>query len=68
MAFTVATPGTPADGAELIVETVPVICRCRECGHDFQPSDVVYCCPFCGDVSSQVCQGKELERMSLEVS
>jgi hydrogenase nickel incorporation protein HypA/HybF len=68
MAFTVATCGTQADGAELIVETVPVICRCRRCAHEFQPDDVIYCCPFCGDVSSQVCQGKDLELISLEVS
>ena len=27
MAFAAATPGTAADGAELIVEEVPVVCR-----------------------------------------
>ena len=68
LAFTVATPGTPADGAELVVEPVPVVCRCERCERDFEPEDVIYCCPICGDVSAQVRQGLELELASLEVS
>ena len=68
MAFTVATSGTPADSAELVIESVPVICRCRRCGRDFQADDVIYCCPICGELSAHVSQGTELELASLEVS
>jgi len=68
MAFVAAIPDTPADGAELIVERVPVICRCAECDFRFCPNDVVYLCSNCGALNSCVQQGRELELTSLEVS
>jgi hydrogenase nickel incorporation protein HypA/HybF len=68
MAFIVATPDTPAAGAELIVERVPVVCHCDECDCEFCPNDVVYQCSSCGALSSCVRQGRELELASLEVS
>jgi hydrogenase nickel incorporation protein HypA/HybF len=68
LAFAAASPGTPADGAELIIDRVPVICRCEQCGKAFQPDDVVYLCSNCGAFNSSVQQGRELELASLEVS
>ena len=68
MAFAAATPGTPADGAELIVEEVPVFCSCEQCGCSYSPKDVVYLCSICGAINSRIQQGRELELMSLEVS
>jgi hydrogenase nickel incorporation protein HypA/HybF len=68
LAFAAASPGTPAEGAEFEFEEVPVVCRCDECGKEFQPTDIVYCCPHCDALSSSVCQGRELELSSLEVS
>jgi hydrogenase nickel incorporation protein HypA/HybF len=68
MAFAAATPDTPADGAELIVEQVPVICYCEQCDYEFCPNDVVYLCSNCGSLNSCVQQGRELELASLEVS
>jgi hydrogenase nickel incorporation protein HypA/HybF len=68
MAFAAATPGTPAHGADLIVERVAVVCRCETCGQEFQPADVIYFCSHCGAISSSVRQGRELELASLEVS
>ena len=68
LAFAAAVPGTPAERAELIVESVPVICQCELCGHHFEPEDIVYLCPICGEISSRVQQGRELELASLEVS
>ena len=68
MSFAAASSGTPADGAKLVIERVPVVCRCAECGHEFCPEDVVYLCTHCGAVSSHFEQGRELELASLEVS
>lgn len=68
MAFAAATPGTPADGAELIVEEVPIICCCEQCGCTYLPEDVVYLCSICGALNSRIQQGRELELTSLEVS
>jgi hydrogenase nickel incorporation protein HypA/HybF len=68
LAFGAAAPGTPADGAELIIERIAVVCRCEHCNQTFQPEDVVYLCPICGAINSRVQQGRELELASLEVS
>jgi len=68
MAFIAATPGTVADGATLVVDEVAVRCRCEECGREFWPDDIVYCCSKCGAINSNIEEGRELELTSLEVS
>ncbi len=67
-AFEVVTQGTIAEGARLVVERVPVVCRCRRCERDFRSDDVIYLCPVCGEISADVRQGRELILKSLEVS
>ncbi len=67
-AFEALAPGTMAEGAELVLETMPVQCRCRSCGTDFHPATAIYECPACGQVSAQIERGQELELASLEVS
>jgi hydrogenase nickel incorporation protein HypA/HybF len=68
MAFVAATLDTPADGAELILEQVPVICRCAQCDYEFCPDDVVFLCFNCGALNTAVQNGRELVLASLEVS
>jgi hydrogenase nickel incorporation protein HypA/HybF len=68
MAFAAATRGTLAEGANLIVERIAVVCRCEHCGQEFRPEDVIYLCSHCGAISSSVQLGRELELASLEVS
>lgn len=67
-AFEVVTRGTPAEGAELIVHEVPVVCRCETCNNEFKPADLVFVCPHCGAVSATWNKGQELELTSIEVS
>jgi hydrogenase nickel incorporation protein HypA/HybF len=67
-AFEAVVAGTPAEGARLVVEAVPVLCHCPRCGEEFHPADVIYQCPSCGQISADVRRGRELELASLEVS
>jgi hydrogenase nickel incorporation protein HypA/HybF len=67
-AFEVVTAGTRAEGATLQVESVPVVCRCPRCDNHFEPTDIVFVCPNCGELSAEVCQGTELELAGVEVS
>ncbi len=67
-AFKSLVVGTAAEGARLVVETVPVLCHCLRCGGQFHPTDVIYQCPSCGQISADVRRGRELELASLEVS
>lgn len=66
-AFEVLTRGTIAEGADLEMETVPVICFCAACEQEFSPPDLFYECPRCQQLSTQVRRGQELEVASLEV-
>jgi hydrogenase nickel incorporation protein HypA/HybF len=66
-AFEAASPGTAAQGAELELERVPAECWCEHCGLDFRPEDIIYACPKCGEISTQIETGRELELVSLEV-
>ncbi|MEZ5541312.1 MAG: hydrogenase maturation nickel metallochaperone HypA [Pseudomonadota bacterium] len=65
-AFDIASAGTVADGAKLIVRTMPVRVSCRECGAitDALPSRLV--CGVCGDWRTQLVSGDELLLTSLE--
>ena len=67
-AFEALTLGTPAEGACLDIERVPVVCRCPNCGGDFRPDDIIFVCPGCGRLCAETRQGKEIELSALEVS
>lgn len=67
-AFEAISQGTLAEGAQLEIERVAVVCHCETCDREFQPDDVVFECPRCGELSVDVRQGRELELAQLEVS
>jgi hydrogenase nickel incorporation protein HypA/HybF len=67
-AFDIVVAGTLAEGASLEIESVPVRCYCPRCSQDFGPPSWIYACPQCGELSTQVLAGKELELTSLELS
>jgi hydrogenase nickel incorporation protein HypA/HybF len=67
-AFEVIAPGTLADGAVLHVEVSETCCWCDVCRQAFQTEDWVYRCPRCGQVSSDVRQGREFDVVAVEVS
>ena len=67
-AFEVVTEGTIAEGAKLEIEIVPVVCHCAHCDANFEPDELFYECPQCGNFSNQILTGREIELTSLEVS
>lgn len=67
-AFESCTQGTIAEGANLKIELVPAVCYCQNCDHAFAPPAEIYICPDCGQISSKLIQGRELQLTSLEVS
>ncbi|MEY2984170.1 MAG: hydrogenase expression/formation protein HypA [Cyanobacteriota bacterium] len=67
-AFDVVSQGTIAEGAVLTLIDIPVTCRCDQCHANFRPSDWVYICPHCHQISQTIIDGKQLELASLEMS
>lgn len=67
-AFEAVTPGTPAAGATLVIQTEVARCHCQHCGQRFRPADWIFLCPVCGQITGHLEQGQALELSSLEVS
>jgi hydrogenase nickel incorporation protein HypA/HybF len=67
-AFDVVAQGTPAEGAEFVIEDVPIQCWCNPCSREFEPSDYVFRCPTCAQITDDVRHGREFDLASMEVS
>jgi hydrogenase nickel incorporation protein HypA/HybF len=67
-AFEAVGADTEAEGAELVIESVPVICDCSTCGRSFECLNSVFLCPDCGTVCGKPRSGMEFELARLEVS
>ena len=66
MAFEAYSKDTVCEGAELIVERVPVRGRCQTCHEEFAVVTWLFVCPKCHS-GIDVIQGEELLLESLEV-
>ena len=66
-AYPVASAGTIAEGARLVVENLPVRIKCSQCGHesDALPNKLV--CKVCGDWRTTLISGDELILMRVEL-
>lgn len=67
-AFEALAENTPAQGARLSIEAVPVTCYCSACDREFDVPRFVYRCPSCQALSREVRRGRELHLVSVEVS
>lgn len=56
-----------ADGAELILRTAPLPCRCTDCGHTFELLRRHFICPHCGSDAIRFTGGHGLVMTDLEV-
>ena len=59
-AFEAAAEGTCAEGAELIVELIPIKARCRACEHEFATDIDCYACPKCNQADVDVIEGNDI--------
>jgi hydrogenase nickel incorporation protein HypA/HybF len=56
-----------AENATLEVEHVPVVCQCKPCNREFSPDGPFFECPDCGQPSTSILRGREMELISMEV-
>jgi len=66
-AYPVASAGTVAEGAQLVIEDLPVRVSCTQCGEesDALPNKLV--CKHCGDWRTTLISGDELLLMRVEL-
>lgn len=66
--FAVLAEGTPAQGADLTIETLPAMARCGPCGTEFRVIRHQFRCPACRGDTTQLVSGKELYIDSMEAT
>jgi len=66
-AFEALAPGTPAEGAELVIEDGPARFWCGPCNREFQANDLFAECPNCHTPSGELRAGREMEVASMEI-
>ncbi len=66
-AYPIASAGTVAEDAELLIEHLPIKVRCSQCGSesDAQPNKLT--CKQCGDWRTTLISGDEMMLMSVEL-
>ncbi|GAV25360.1 hydrogenase maturation nickel metallochaperone HypA [Carboxydothermus islandicus] len=65
--FKVYAQNTVAEGAELIIERVPLQGKCRECAHVFRVYNFNFQCPQCESRAVDIVAGRELYIENLEI-
>lgn len=65
--FPLACDGTMLQGAELLIEDIPVIVHCGSCGaEEAAASFQQLTCPRCGSATTRLVSGNELELRAFE--
>ena len=57
--FPIAAKGGPAEGAELVIETVPAAFRCPDCGYEGPVERREARCGVCGSTAIRMIAGRE---------
>jgi hydrogenase nickel incorporation protein HypA/HybF len=64
--FPLLAEGTVLAGAELAIEVIPLRARCRSCGTEYEPEDLVAACPKCGAFGPEFLAGREMRVASFD--
>jgi hydrogenase nickel incorporation protein HypA/HybF len=66
--YGIAIEGTRLGGSRLVVKHLPVVMYCAQCAAPAEPDGMQsFRCPRCGELLSDLRQGRELEIESIEI-
>ena len=66
-AYPIASAGTVADNAEIVIEQLPVKVKCSECGCESEAKPNKLICKNCGNWRTTLVSGDELLLLSVEL-
>lgn len=65
--FSAIVSETRMQQAALVIEQVPTVCRCKECGQQFPIEDMAFVCPGCKSTELALIAGRELQVVEIEL-
>ena len=65
--FDLVVKNTPLEGAELAIEEVPVVARCKDCRTQWTVTEPVFTCNACRSGAIDILSGRELDIKSIEI-
>ena len=65
--FTVITAETELEGAQLLMDLVPLRGFCQDCDKNFEIENYVFVCPACGSNRIETIAGQDLSIVEMEV-
>lgn len=65
-AFDALTQDGFLKGAELVIENLPAVARCKVCGHEYQADQFPFVCPVCSSTSFIIINGEEVYIQSID--
>ncbi len=65
--FDLVVKDTPLEGAELSIEEVPVVARCKDCQNEWTVTGPVFTCTACQSGAIDMLSGRELDIKSIEI-
>ena len=65
--FDLVVKDTPLEGAELAIEEVPVVARCKDCRTKWTVTEPVFTCKACQSGAIDILSGRELDIKSIEI-
>lgn len=66
--FKVAAKDTLLVDAELLIEEIPVVARCKDCGTEWTIETAAFSCRECESGAVEILSGRELDIKSIEVA
>ena len=54
-------------GAQLVINSVPHLARCRHCEKEFAIKNFIAQCPMCQEWSNEIISGTELQILDMEI-
>ena len=66
-AYPIASAGTVAESAELVIEYLPIRVKCSQCGSESDALPNKLICKQCGDWRTTLLSGDEMMLMSVEL-
>jgi hydrogenase nickel incorporation protein HypA/HybF len=66
--FQIVVQDTPLEGAELVIQEIPVVARCNDCGNEWTIHHAVFTCSKCNSGAIELLSGRELDIESIEIA